>query len=106
MEVKQNNEILNFIKKKRKTLTKTTNSGYKWQKNLHVTVSYVEDVDAWQIGLHNIQGDVVMTLSEFWVNEDWQPIVVENKPPTMWYFPEYIDEVVRQMTTYNPTRQI
>ena len=30
MIIKENNEILNFIKKKRKTLTKTTKSGYKW----------------------------------------------------------------------------
>ena len=49
MNVKPNNEILNFVKKKRKTLTKTTKSGYKWQKSLHVTVWYVEDVDAWQM---------------------------------------------------------
>ena len=100
MIVKENNEILNFIRKKRKTLTKTTNSGYKWQKNLHVTVCYVEDVDAWQIGLHHIEGDVVMTLSEFWVNEEWQPIVLEDTPPVMWYFPQYIDKVVHEQTTF------
>lgn len=106
MIIKENNEILNFIKKKRKTLTKTTKSGYKWQKSLHVTVWYVEDVEAWQIGLHHIEGDVVMTLSEFWVNEEWQPIVVKDKPPTMWYFPEYIDKVVEEQTSYKSNKPI
>ena len=69
--VKTNNEILNFVRKKRKTLTKTTKSGYHWYKNYHVTVTYVEEVEKWQIGLHCVCGDVIMTLSEFWINGDW-----------------------------------
>ena len=96
MIVKENNEILSFIRKKRKTLTKTTDSGYSWNNGLHVTISYVDEVGAWQVGLHHIEGDVVMTLSEFWVNEEWQPIVLENKPPLMWHFPQYIDKVVHE----------
>ena len=47
-----------------------------------------------------------MTLSEFWVNEEWQPIVVKDKPPTMWYFPEYIDKVVEEQTSYKSNKPI
>ena len=85
--MKTDNEILNFIKKKRKTLTKNTKSGYEWYRNIHVTITYVEEVDAWQVALHHIEGDVVMTLSEFWINENWEPLQLEERPPSMWYYP-------------------
>ena len=100
-------EVLNFIKKRRKTLTKTTKSGYHYRGDLHITIQFVEEIGKWQVALHHIGGDVVMTLDEFWIDEDWRPVdLAETKPPTMWYFHEYIDKIVREMTTYRPNELI
>lgn len=46
------NEILNFIKKKRKTLTKNTHSGYHYKGEIHITINYVEDMELWQVARH------------------------------------------------------
>lgn len=94
-------EILNFIKKRRKTLTKNTKSGYHYKGDLHITIQFVEEMEKWQVALHHIGGDVVMTLDEFWIDENWQPVEFNtDRPPTMWYFHDYIDKVVREMTTF------
>ena len=94
-------EILNFIKKRRKTLTKNTKSGYHYKGDLHITIQFVEEMEKWQVALHHIGGDVVMTLDEFWIDENWQPVEFStDRPPTMWYFHDYIDKVVHEMTTF------
>ena len=94
-------EILNFIKKRRKTLTKNTKSGYHYKGDLHITIQFVEEMAKWQVALHHIGGDVVMTLDEFWIDENWQPVEFStDRPPTMWYFHGYIDKVVHEMTTF------
>lgn len=91
------NEILSFIKKKRKTLTKNTHSGYHYKGEIHITINYVEDVQLWQVARHHISGDVVLCLNEFWIDKDWKPIVYrEDLHPYMWYFPDYIDKIVHQ----------
>lgn len=94
------NEILTFLKKKRKTLTKNTHSGYHYKGEIHITLNYVEDVELWQVAKHQISGDVVWCLNEFWIDKDWNPITYrKDLPPCMWYFPEYIDKIVHKMTT-------
>ena len=93
-------EIINFIKKKRKTLTKNTHSGYHQKGEIHITINYVEDVKLWQVARHQISGDVVLCLNEFWIDEKWNPIIQrEDLTPCMWYFPDYIDKIVHQKTT-------
>ena len=94
-------EIINFIKKKRKTLTKNTHSGYHQKGEIHITINYVEDMELWQVASHQISGDVVLCLNEFWIDKDWKLIVHrDDLPPCMWYVPSYIDRVVQEQTTY------
>ena len=94
-------EIITFIKKKRKTLTKNTHSGYHYKGEIHITLNYVEDMELWQVARHQVCGDVVWCLNEFWIDKDWNPIVHrDDLPPCMWYFPPYIDKVVQEQTTY------
>lgn len=45
-------EIISFIKKKRKTLTKNTHSGYHYKGEIHITINYVEDMELWQVARH------------------------------------------------------
>lgn len=90
-------EIISFIKKKRKTLTKNTHSGYHYKGEIHITINYVEDKELWQVARHQISGDVVWCLNEFWIDKDWKPIVHrEDLTPCMWYFPDYINKVVHK----------
>ena len=39
---------------------------------------------------------------EIWVDKDWNVKVDNEIPdvPNLWYFPPYVDRVVKEMTTY------
>lgn len=65
------------------------------QNELVATIQYVEDVDAWQIALHEFHGfDVVLTKFEVWVNKEWEEVKVEC--PMMWNFPASLDEYMEE----------
>lgn len=93
-------DIISYL---RDTKKKTLKNGIDWGCKIggkHITILHIEELGFYQIGLHNIQGDVVFTELEFWVNDKWEEVEDFEKPPVMWYFPSYIDEVVREETTW------
>lgn len=79
--MKTKEEIINYLKDKKKLLLR---HGMDWgcKKNgKHISVYYVDGEGLFQIGLHVIQGDVVMSELEFWVDNEWNEKVNENAPP-------------------------
>ena len=97
-------ELIEYLRDKKKI---TLRHGMDWgcKKNgRHISIYWVDEEGLWQVGYHNVQGDVVLTELEIWVNKDWE-IKRDNEAPdvpNMWYFPPYIDRVVHEMTTYRP----
>lgn len=93
--------------KKQFTLGKKGGICYELRQNeLVATVQYVEDVDAWQIALHEFHGfDVVLTIFEVWVNEEWEEVSNEKVMPMMWNFPASLDEYMEErMRKIKPSR--
>ena len=79
--MKTKEEIINYLKDKKKLLLR---HGMDWgcKKNgKHISVYYVDEEGLFQIGLHVIQGDVVMSELEFWVDNEWNEKVNEKAPP-------------------------
>lgn len=76
------------------------------QNELVATIQYVEDVDAWQIALHQIEGfDVIITRLEVWVNKEWEEVSNEKVMPMMWNFPSSLDEYMEErMRKIKPSR--
>lgn len=95
-------EILEYLRDKKKI---NLRHGIDWgcKKNGgHISVYWVDEEGLFQIGYHIIQGDVVLTEFEFWVDKDWDIKSDSETPdvPPVWYFPPYVDRVVHDMTTY------
>lgn len=91
--------------KKHFTLREKDDICYELRQNeLVATVQYVEDVDAWQIALHEFHGfDVVLTKFEVWVNKEWEEVKVDY--PMMWNFPPSLDEYMEErMRKIKPSR--
>ena len=101
-------EIIEYLRDRKKL---NLRQGIDWgcKKNgKHISVYWVDEEGLFQIAHHNIQGDVVLTEIEFWVDKDWNVKVDDEMPdvPNMWYFPPYVDRVVHEMTTYKKNEPI
>ena len=101
-------ELIEYLRDKKKiNLRYGMDWGYK-KNGKHISIFWVDEEGLFQIGYHNIQGDVVITELEFWVDKDWDVKRDNNAPdvPNMWYFPPYVDRVVQEMTTYKKNEPI
>lgn len=99
-------EIIEYLRDKKKILLR---HGMDWgcKKNGgYISVFWVDEEGFFQIGYHNIQGDVVLTELEIWVDKNWEIKIIPEAPPCMWYFPPYVDRVVHEMTSYKKNEPI
>lgn len=97
-------ELIEYLRDKKKI---NLRHGMDWgcKKNgKHISIFWVDEEGLWQVGYHNVQGDVVLTELEFWVDKDWDVKIGSEAPdvPKVWYCPPYVDRVVQEMTTYRP----
>ena len=101
-------ELIEYLRDKKKI---TLRHGMDWgcKKNgKHISIFWVDEEGLFQVGYHNIQGDVVITELEIWVDNTWDVKRDTNAPdvPNMWYFPPYVDRVVHEMTTCHKIKPI
>ena len=102
------NELLEYLKDKKKLNLRV---GMDWgcKKNgRHISIYWVDEEGLFQVGYHNIQGDVVITELEIWINKDWEIVRGNEAPdvPNMWYFPPYVDRIVQEMTSHKANKPI
>lgn len=101
-------ELIEYLRDKKKiNLRHGMDQGYK-KNGKHISIFWVDEEGLFQIGYHNIQGDVVITELEFWVDKDWNVKRDNDAPdvPNCWYFPPYVDRVVHEMTSYKKNEPI
>ena len=101
-------ELIEYLKDKKKI---TLRHGMDWgckKSGGHISIFWVDEEGLFQIGYHKIQGDVVLTELEFWIDKDWDVKRDNDAPdvPNMWYFPPYVDRVVQEMTTCTKIKPI
>lgn len=95
---KEQEFVIEWIKKnKRKTLNPSVKCGYNKGQDSYVTVEYVDEVGAYQIGLHKFEGfDVIITELEFYVNDKWEEVEIDRSEyPPMWHYPQSLDESMK-----------
>lgn len=101
-------ELIEYLRDKKKI---NLRHGMDWgcKKNGgHISVYWVDEEGLFQICYHNIQGDVVFTEIEMWVDKEWNKMEGDEIPsvPNMWYFPPYVDRVVQEMTIHKKNEPI